>query len=368
MSERHYCRLCHGKVVTRVELKPTPIANLFPSNPMAGKKYPLSLRECVECQHVQIGHVVPDDVLYGDSYKYVTPKTAELHDRAHTLRDVYPMAKDVLEIGANDGAFVMALSEAGFPNVVGIDPSTSNPHIVKATFPSDLPFQNFHLVVANNVFAHIDDLHSVFRGIADILPPDGAIVFEVQYFMDMAERGEFDMIYHEHRDYHTLTPLIGFLKKYGLGITVVERIPQHGGSIRVHCKRGPSIPIAEKTVDWDYFQAAIHAYTEQLVYEVDRASRSNQVILLGAPAKACTLLHQTGIADKIAYAVDSTPKKHDRYIAGTNIKILPEENLMQSKSGKTLLLAAWNYEEIFRKRYPDFDFIVPFKPRQRLAA
>ena len=369
MYERHYCRLCNSRVETKLKLNPTPIANSFPDKPMTGEIIPLELRECVSCQHVQIGHVVPDSVLYGASYKYETPaaQIPELDVHAQFLREIYPSARTVLEIGANNGLFVDSLYRAGF-EAEGIDPSGSHDHVLRVPFTAKFAkhYPTTDIIIAKNVFAHIDDLNDVFNGIDKVLAEDGVLIFEVQYFLDMAERGEFDMIYHEHRDYHTLAPLVPFLAKHGLGMFHVERLPNHGGSIRIHCRRGAGMPIAEKTIDWDHFRSAVRAYSESIIAEVSAAK--SQVILLGASAKATTMIHQTGIASLITYAVDSTKKKQERYIAGTRIKILPEHIMLGSKSEKTLLLGAWNYEDIFRKRYPDFDFIVPFKPRQRLAA
>ncbi len=74
MYERPDCRLCGGRVETVLSLTPTPIANLFPDEPLTGKAYPLELKQCPKCQHVQIGHVVDDDTLYGATYKYTTPQ------------------------------------------------------------------------------------------------------------------------------------------------------------------------------------------------------------------------------------------------------------------------------------------------------
>lgn len=363
--ERHDCRLCGGHVKTMLALNPTPVANSFPDEPMFGELHQLELKECSECGHVQIGHVIPDELLYGQSYKYQTPaaQIPELRKSAAALKARYPKARQVLEIGANNGFFMEALSEQ-FPAVKGFDPSGTRDFIEKLPFCRDTAANagEQDLIVANNVLAHIDDLHSVFDGIASILSPDGALVFEVQYFMDMAENGLFDMIYHEHRDYHTITPLIRFLGAYGFGISHVEHIPNHGGSIRVHCRRGVRAKLMEPTVDWDGFKDKM---AEAMHYcMADVAATDEQIVAFGATAKACTLIHQLGIADRIAYCVDNTPEKQNKYIAGTKIRILPESVLTQSKSPKTILLTAWNYESIIRNRYPDFDYIVPFGKRQ----
>lgn len=363
------CRLCGDRTNTRMQLRSTPIANLFPEAPYMGTKYPLELDECESCLHVQIGHSVPDDELYGEHYKYQTPaeQAPELDVLAKQLKATYA-ADSVLEIGCNNGLFLQSLRKAGFVTVEGIDPSASPDIAYPKPFNLETAgiFQNVDLIVARNVFAHISDLDDVFQGIASILAPTGTVVFEVQYFLDMAYRGEWDMIYHEHRDYHTITPLIPFLDRYGLGIVEVERIPAHGGSIRVHCQRGKSIPVAELTVDWDMFRERVAESVLDIQRHVKQAK--SPVVLMGAAAKACTLIHQCHLEDSIDYAVDCTPSKIGRYIAGTGIKVISEDSFGSSKSMKTVLLGAWNYEDIFRRRYPQHDFIVPFKPRQRLAA
>lgn len=360
--ERNDCRLCGGALKTRLSLKPTPVANSFPEVAYSGELHPLDLKECVSCQHVQIGHVVSDSELYGVTYKYETPfaQFPSLLEQAVELRRKCPDVKTVLEIGANNGLNVSALRKAGFA-ARGIDPSFCSEFVDKATFSGDVNIADgsIDLIVANNVLAHVDDLRDVFSGIDRVLSPHGALVFEVQYFLDMAENGLFDMIYHEHRDYHMLTPLVGFMAKYGISIKEVERIPAHGGSIRVHCGRGEGIPIAEKTIDWHGFSNRIAMAKESCLARIDAAS--SQVIAFGATAKACTLIHQFGIQERIAYCVDCTPQKQGRYIAGTAIKVQEEAVLERSKSAKTLLLTAWNYESIIRAKYPDMDFIVPFQ-------
>ncbi len=366
----NHCRLCGGKVGIKLSLNPTPIANSFPDTAYEGELYPLDLKQCDDCQHVQIGHVVPDSVLYGASYKYDTPaaQIPAMERQAIALRRKYPKARNVLEIGSNNGLFTDALLEAGFQQIVGVDPSGTHPLCWKMPFDTDCAaivsrrVDGVDLIVANNVLAHIDDLDEVFRGIDACLTENGALVFEVQALLDMAKHGLFDMIYHEHRDYHTLTPLVSFLARHHLAIKEVERIPAHGGSMRVHCGRGKGISIIEPTVDWDAFKNKIAAATYQCIVELNKAA--GHVVAFGATAKACTLIHQMGIQDRIDYAADCTPQKVGKYIAGTGIRICSEADMAATAGHKTLLLTAWNYETIIRAKYPECDFIVPFKPTE----
>ncbi len=53
----------------------------------------------------------------------------------------------------------------------------------------------------------------------------------------MIEHCEFDTIYHEHLFYHTLHGLTPLFKRHGLYLNDVERLPIHGGSLRLTVSR-----------------------------------------------------------------------------------------------------------------------------------
>ncbi len=86
---------------------------------------------------------------------------------------------------------------------------------------------------ANNVLAHVPDLNGFVAGIRTILRPDGVAVIEVPYVRDMIDACEFDTIYHEHLCYFSLSALVPLLARHGLAVVDVERLPIHGGSLRV---------------------------------------------------------------------------------------------------------------------------------------
>jgi SAM-dependent methyltransferase len=302
------------------------------------------------CGHVQQRYVF--DSLFED-YKYQTPQTVATYLKpfAKRLARDYPRAR-VLEIGCNNGVFLDCLRAAGL-NPIGVDPAAVNrADTVIGYFNEDTAdlFKPFDLIVANNVFAHIDDLQSVFRGIQRLLKPDGALVFEVQYLVDLVRSGSFDMIYHEHLDYHTLGPLQKFLRRYGLVMTDRQHIPTHGGSIRITAKwYGVECEIPEEPLDWSLLRKRIDAAKAKL-------QSQGRMVAFGAAAKASTLINELGIADQIAYCVDDTPQKQGRYIPGTDIRICPVEDLADDER---VLLTAWNYEKEIRQRIPN-ELVKPF--------
>lgn len=358
VTEQWPCRLCfhYGRVM--LMLTPTPLANSFPAAPDVGARtWPLELQECLACGHVQLRHKVP--IPWGPSYRYQTPEAMRGHyaEEARRIMERYPEAKSVYEIGSNNGIGTEELRRVGF-QATGIDPCSKTD--LARTFSCELAdsLPPVDLIVANNVLAHVDDLHDVFRGIDHLLPEHGALIFEVQYLPTMMACGTFDMIYHEHRDYHTLRPLVSFLRRFRLVIAKYECLPTHGGSVRVYCERpGVTAQLPDEPLDWRMFAKRIERAKRQLRRELEAVGKP--VVAFGAAAKACTLIHHFGIAEQIAWCADDTPEKQGRYIPGTAIPIFPTSRLESEPPGPMLLLA-WNYANEIQAQYPHRPLIVPF--------
>jgi len=178
----------------------------------------------------------------------------------------------------------------------------------------------------------------------------------------MMAGGMFDMIYHEHKDYHTLRPLPRALRKFGLSIVKVEHLPTHGGSIRVYCRRGgDGIQVYDPPLDFGSFELRIEAERGRLWRALPPLN--SRLVAFGATAKSCTLIHHFALAERIAYSIDETPEKQGRYIPGTGIQISGFERLRREPPD-AILLTAWNYAEILRPRLKEYPLIVPFEQRQ----
>jgi len=401
---RDTCRLCQGTALKRViELTPTPPGNRVLSPEEGGEAtptYPLEVHFCGSCAHLQLGHVVDPMILYQRRYTYVSGTSPvfvqHLRDYAGEMIERFSLIPDslVADIGSNDGTCLSFFKAHRF-KVLGIDPATDIAR--KATEGGVETIADFfgfelarrlrdergavQLITSHNTCAHIDDLSDVFKGVSHWLQDDGLFVMEVGYFVDVHEKGWFDTIYHEHLDYHTVTPLPRFFARFNLEILGVERIAPQGGSIRVIAQKkgGPHSPdgslaeslALERRLAMDRpetFQAFIqraNGVRGKLTSLLDNLRREGKTIAgYGAPTKATTLLMHFGLdRDVLDFTAEDNPLKHGCLIPGALIPILPAAELY-ARRPDYLVILAWNFATTIMKKHVRYHdeggrFILP---------
>ena len=253
---RSTCRLCDSSQIEQVlKLTSTPPGNNFLSLDQLKIKenfYPLTLIFCLDCKHVQLAEVVDPKILFQDDYKYVSGTSPvfvnHFKEYSKEISENYDLEEGslVLDIGSNDGTCLKFFKNLGH-RILGVDPATN---IASKASSNGIPtigdffseklakeqFANFgpaHLITSHNTCAHVDDLVGIFKGVRYWLHDHGIFIFEVGYFVDVFKNNWFDTIYHEHLDYHTISPLVPMFKKLNMEIISVKRISPQGGSIRV---------------------------------------------------------------------------------------------------------------------------------------
>lgn len=128
--ERTTCRAClKPDLVEVLNLGEQPPANAFLATDDLGKpetKYPLSLRLCESCGMVQLGHVVPPELLFR-SYLFFTSSSKWMGDHFGKLMtdsaaEFVPPGGLIVEIGSNDGTALSAIQRRDV-RLLGIDPA-----------------------------------------------------------------------------------------------------------------------------------------------------------------------------------------------------------------------------------------------------
>lgn len=392
--EREDCGSCGSSQLMRIlDLGRSPVANYFPADgdeAIASETFPLRLDRCHTCGLAQLGDVVSEDVLWRGEYGYYSSTSPALHDhfsayaeqtvqRWRSLADVM-----VVDVGCNDGLLLGKFSALGCPTF-GVDPAKgptekareAGLNVETQAFGLDVArgivadIGHAGVVVANNVAAHVADLDDFLKGLAYLTGDDGVLVMEVQYLPDLIAGNGFDLIYHEHRFFYTLSSLTNALSLRGLKVVDVEHVNTQGGSIRVTARSvnayDTTHPQARIRVNdflareqrfhdaasYGGLQARAEYVAWRLRATLSELKRDGALIAAyGAAAKATTLIHWTGIEGYLDWAEDTTPAKVGRVMPGTRIPIL--EPNWPSLKPDVYLLTAHNYASYILRRQTSF--------------
>src|SRR4051794_16973643 len=387
------CRLCGSSSLDHVlPIRPSAIGDAFVTADHLGEKqdlYPLDCYLCLDCGHLQNLDVVDPDILFRD-YTYRTSVSLGLveHFKRYAQSAVsslgIPEGSLVVEMGSNDGSLLKAFKNEGM-RVQGIDPARD----IAATatkegiptipdfFTSALAARikadqgEAKLFCANNVFAHIDNMSDVVKGIRLLLADDGAFVFEVSYIVDMIDNMVFDTIYHEHVSHHALLPMETFLNRHDMTLFDVARTATKGGSIRAFAQpmstgrraktsqlktlmaEEDRCGITKPQVYRNWF-AAIESRKQQVIAYLDEAIRAGKTIAgYGASTTTTTLLYHFELTSRIAFIVDDNSLKQGLFSPGAHIPVLPPHELAVRKPDIVVILA-WIYAEPIATRNAEF--------------
>ena len=399
---RKTCRICKSKDL-KIFLK-------FGQMPLAGgfikkedlskeKTYPLTVVFCQKCKETQILETVSPETLFKD-YRFVSSTTKTLSNHfiqyAKTMSDRFLNKNSfVVEFGSNDGVLLKPFNNLGI-KAIGVEPAQNiaqlsrqkGCEVINDFFNSKTAetILKKHgkacLVCANNVFAHIDDMHEPMKGIKLLLKDDGVFVFEVHYIVDLLEQFQFDMIYHEHMMHHSLKALSYLLSIFDMEIFDVLRIPIHAGSIRVYAQNKNKVkkvvePIVNKLFDLEkkkkidqldtliQFGKDVYQKRDLLVKLITNLkSQGKRIVGYGASGRATVHINFCKFNHEIVeYVIDASHERQGRFIPGMHIPIVSPDQLKKDNPDYAILFAYNYFNEVMEKE-SDFiqkggKFIVP---------
>jgi hypothetical protein len=380
------CRRCNAPLNrVLIDLGHQPASNAYLTTAMLemSEVYaPLKTFVCEACWLVQLPSYHRSDELFTPNYAYfssISPGWVE-HARRYVeamIQRFHLTDQDwVVEIASNDGYLLQFVNGAGIP-CTGIEPTASTAAAARAKgiesierffgieLARDLVVSRGRasLTVANNVLAHVPDINDFAAGFAILLRPEGVATFEFPHLVNLIEQCQFDTIYHEHYSYLSLTSVSSLFAAAGMRVFDVEKIPTHGGSLRVYlcleeAQTHPETPVVAQLLKEEdargvstaqYYQTlasrAEKIKLDLVDFLIAQKKSGKSVAAYGAAAKGNTLLNFSGIhADLIDFVCDAAPSKQGHYMPGSHIPILNPAALYERKPDFVLILP-WNIRD-----------------------
>ena len=376
------CRHCHFDVERRfVDLGASPPSNAYLkaaelSTPEA--YYPLRVSVCTNCWLVQTEDFAKADQLFNAEYAYFSSvsQTWLEHAAHYTESIVKRLGLDetslVMEIAANDGYLLKNFVERGIP-CVGIEPTMSTAivaeskgiPIIREFFGREIAAKlatggkQADLIAGNNVYAHVPDINDFTDGLQIALKQGGTVTLEFPHVLKLIELRQFDTIYHEHFSYLSLHAVRNVFAKARLRIFDVEKLPTHGGSLRIYGCHSDDPRASEASVDlvlteeseqgllapfaYDGFQSRANEVKNALLkFLIDKKILGKSVAAYGAAAKGNTLLNYGGVKpDLLPYVCDASTSKQGKFMPGSRIPIFAPSKLRETRPDYVLILP-WN--------------------------
>jgi hypothetical protein len=379
------CRHCANELKhTFLDLGFAPPSNAYLTRADLTKPeryYPLKLFVCESCWLVQTDDYTQADELFNAEYAYFSSTSSSWLD--HSARYAKDMTQRfglnassmVIEIASNDGYMLKNFVAAGIP-CLGIEPTASTADaaekigvpVLREFFGEALgqrlarEGRQADLIAGKNVYAHVPDINDFTKGLKAALKPSGTITLEFPHLGLLLEHCLFDTVYHEHYSYLSLYTVARIFKSAGLRVWDVEKIPTHGGSLRVFgCHADDPRSTSERVtaliadearqgmqqIDiYQSFQPRVDRIKDNFIaFLIEQKRGGKSVAAYGAAAKGVTLINYAGVKpDLLPFVCDAAPSKQGKFLPGSHIPILPPEALAQHRPDIVIILP-WNIAE-----------------------
>jgi hypothetical protein len=257
---------------------------------------------------------------------------------------------------------------------------------------SKFEINEFDVITAFNVFAHLDDIYDFILNIDNISNTNTSIYIQTSQ-CDMIINNEFDTIYHEHLSFFNLSSMIKLLSNTNFYLFDLKIVNVHGNSYLFHIKKhdinNKKHDINNKKTDINNKKTDINnknngfnqnikkrleyennfgllninsyiTYKNNIEQWVDNLisnlkNYNTRIIGVGASAKGITILNYINkkLVDNniiIDCIIDENKLKINKYIDAVNLKINSFDYINDINQNLVFILFAWNFKnEIISK-------------------
>ncbi len=368
------CHACGtGTTEPLIEFNQIPISGYYLDNDADDlPRYDIKLSYCDACGFVSRDKIVAP--LH--DYTQIDRGTAQqMPDYAEgivqSLKDAgLSNGASVLEVGSNDGTFLDYLTERGFTNVKGIEPSKHLASVASGkgydiavdycSTDNVAMLQNRHgladAIVCRHTLEHVPDPADFMQAISQLLKPGGLCLIEVPDFEWVLSTLAVHEIWDEHISYFSEPNLQLLHARLGFKTISSQQITFRDTRNLVLLSRAPE---AEKNTDTATFDALTTAAAKTAadcaklpmiwstyVARIATAAQSwpTPVVAIGASHIQSNYIHFAGLASIVSQMIDDDPHKAGKYVMlDRPVPVVATEAALAELAAGTVLRTAFPY-------------------------
>lgn len=352
--ETKRCLVCESKDLTSIfSVKSLALTGQFHKDiSHMSAPIPLTMQRCTECGVLQTREIVENAEMFSN-YWYRSSTTQTMREHLKRMADMYATSRGVLlDVGCNDGTFINYAIERGATFCYGIDPSnailearnTSQAKYIRSFFDESLlNLRDIHgrvdLITCFSVFYDFEQPSDAIKLMDSLLSPRGRAVIEVNYHKAFFERGNIDMLGHEHRVYYGIRGFKRLLEGSALRLNDVWCNDMNGGNIVFEISRLDSVTERTQKLEFeesiweqsfDFLSFEKRQVAQFLVFTEFLKRMSNEgldIKVLGASTRGAFVAQICGFDTSfISSAIDLQTNKVGCFLPGTNIIIEHDSN------------------------------------------
>jgi len=275
----------------------------------------------------------------------------------------------VIEIGANDGSFLKTLSLKIKASFFAVESSK----IIKKNFPKNIILLNnfFNLQLANkikkrygsmdyiivrHVLEHIKNPINFFKLLKKISNLETMMLIEVPYLVSIFKFKRFENISYSHLIHYNIKSMILLANSCGFFIIKYKLVKTDGGSIVFFLKKTKkknSLSVIPKLEHKRNFLFMFNKFCKLFFQSkknfdnfIKKNSKGKRTIGFGAGAKGQFLIHMYNMKKYMQYVIDETKFYCNKFIPGTNIKIINLKKALKMRESLIINLAPTHYTQI----------------------
>jgi len=372
------CQICENKLTKFINLGKQPLCDDLKDKPNRNTFYKLQVNYCSKCFTAFQKYNINKKKLFPKNYHYRSANTQDVIDGmvdlvnktekiSGTLKN-----KKILDIGCNDGSLLDIFKNHG-SKTYGVEPTGAageaikkkhkiyNNYLdVKISKKLIKKYEYFDVITFTNVFAHIEDFNELIRSLKILIKPQTLLVIENHYFGEVLKKNQFDTFYHEHPRTYSLNSFNNISRLLNMHIRDFNFVKRYNGNIRVFLSSNKNPKILKRLNKSLKQEWKIAKLITKFQFKIDRwkIKKRNQLIKLAKihgplpakafPGRASILINLLRLDNKIVSKIfeKNSSLKNNKFVPGTNIKIVKEQSFSKEYQNKKILLNfAWHISD-----------------------